>query len=101
MLYYLRLDQYSNDTLLFILFAVVLAGVAIGYMTDIVMKDRGFGAFGNGSLAVLGMGTGIYIRNAFFGAMNPGDLALTGIFAAAMATLLLLVLGVAKHWLQD
>lgn len=101
MLQFLRLDHYSNETLLFLLFAVSIGGVVIGLVTDFVMRDRGFGPIGNGALAVLGIGVGIHIRNSFFGSMSPGDLALTGVFAAAAATLLLLILGVAKHWVQD
>ena len=101
MLQALRLDQYTSDTLMLIILGIVLVGVAIGYVTDFVMKDRGFGAIGNGALVILGIGAGVYIRNVFFGTMSPGDFTLTGIFAAATATLLLLLLGVAKHWVQD
>ncbi len=100
MLQFLKLDQYSNDTLIFLFFVTAIMGAVIGYVTDFVMKERGFGAIGNGALAVLGIAVGIYIRNAYFDTMSPGDLALTGVFAAATATLLLLVLGVAKHWVQ-
>lgn len=101
MLQALRLDHYPTDTLMLIIFGIAIAGIAVGFVTDFVMKDRGFGAIGNGALIILGIGTGVYIRNVFFGAMSPGDFTLTGIFAAATATLLLLLLGVAKHWVQD
>ncbi len=101
MLQVLRLEQYSSEVLLFILLAVLIGGFVIGFVTDTVMGDRGFGPVGNGMLAMLGAVVGIYIRNTFFGRMDPGDLLVTGIFAAATATLLLLLLGVAKHWVQD
>jgi uncharacterized membrane protein YeaQ/YmgE (transglycosylase-associated protein family) len=101
MLQLLRLDHYSSEILLFLLLAVLIGGFVVGFVTDSVMGDRGFGPFGNGTLAVLGAVVGIYIRNTFFGRMDPGDLLVTGIFASATATLLLLLLGVAKHWVQD
>ena len=101
MLQFLKLDHYSSDVLTLIFFGTVIAGVVIGYLTDAVMGERGFGPVGNGALAVLGGLVGIFIRNAYFGRMNPGDLWLTSIFAVSAATLLLLLLGVVKHWVQD
>jgi len=101
MLQLLRLEHYTSELLLIILFAVLIGGFVIGFVTDAVMGDRGFGPWGNGMLAMLGAIVGIYIRNTFFGRMDPGDLIVTGVFAAATATLLLLLLGVAKHWVQD
>lgn len=101
MLQILRLDQYSSEMLLFIFLGILIGGFVVGFITDAVMGDRGFGPIGNGMLTMLGAIVGIYIRNTFFGRMDPGDLIVTGIFAAATATLLLLLLGVAKHWVQD
>ena len=100
MLKSLSLDHYSGDTLFMILLLACIGGTVVGYITDSVMGDRGFGPIGNGLLTVLGVVAGIYVRNTFFGRMEPGDLALTGIFAAIAATLLLLCLGVAKSLFQ-
>ena len=49
----------------------------------------------------MGAFIGVHVRNAYFGLTSPGDIAITAIFAAAAATLLLMLLGVAKHWVQD
>lgn len=97
----LRIDQYSSETLIFIALAILIGGFVIGFITDAVMGERGFGPVGNGMLAMLGAVVGIYIRNTYFGRMDPGDIVVTGVFAAAAATLLLLIFGVAKHWVQD
>lgn len=101
MLQYLHLSHYSTETLLLMALVIAGAGFVVGYITDVVMRDRGFGPVGNGLLAVLGAFTGIFIRNAYFGRMDPGDLFTTGFFAVVAATLLLLILGVAKHFVQD
>lgn len=101
MIAYLGLGEYSGSLLLLLALGVCIAGMVTGYITDAVMGDRGFGPFGNGMLTVLGAAVGLYVRHTFFGRMSPGDVATTAIFAAAAATLLLLVLGVAKHWVQD
>ncbi len=97
----LRLDHYSTDILAYVFISVLIGGFVVGYITDAVMGDRGFGPFGNATLAVFGAAVGIYIRNNFFGRMDPGDILVTGVFAASSATLLLLLLGLAKHWVQD
>ena len=96
----LGLQDYPSDALLFLLGCACLLGFVVGYITDSVMGDRGFGAFGNGMLAVFGAFVGVYIRNTFFVRMHPGDIVWTGLFAAAAATLLLLMLGVVKSWVQ-
>ena len=101
MLKLMQLDHYSSDVLIMLVTAIIIVGMVVGYVTDIVMGDRGFGPVGNGLLVVLGAFAGIYLRNAYFGLMEPGDMAVTGIFAAASATLLLMLLGIAKHWVQE
>ena len=47
MLQLLGLDQYSPDILAMIVLGVAIAGLVIGYITDLVMSDRGFGPYGN------------------------------------------------------
>ena len=101
MLQLFAFGQYSSEMLLFMFLGVLIGGFVIGFVTDAVMGERGFGPIGNGMLAVMGAIVGIHIRNTFFGRMDPGDVLITGVFAAATATLLLLLLGVAKHWVQD
>ena len=101
MLQLLRLEHYPTEVLLYALLALLIVGFIVGYITDSVMGDSGFGPFGNGTLAIFGAFVGIYIRNNFFGRMDPGDIFVTGFFAAVAATLMLLLLGVAKHWVQD
>ena len=101
MLDLLQLNGYSNQTLGLLLCLVVGGGLVVGFITDSVMGPRGFGAGGNAMLVILGAFVGIYIRNAYFGYMEPGHMAMTGAFAAASATLLLMLLGLAKHWVQD
>jgi hypothetical protein len=101
MLQILGLDQYSPDILAITALGVAIAGLGIGLVTDSVMSDRGFGPYGNGFLAILGGVTGIYTRHAFFGWLRGQEVLIIGSFAIATATLMLLLLGVAKHWVQD
>lgn len=101
MLELLRIQYISSDTLMLLALCIIGIGAVIGYITDSVMGERGFGPIGNGMLVILGAFVGIYIRHAFFRDMDPGDVAITGIFAAASATLLLMLLGLVKHWVQD
>jgi uncharacterized membrane protein YeaQ/YmgE (transglycosylase-associated protein family) len=101
MLQYLDPDNYSPQLLYLIVIGVVSAGILAGYITDLIMGERGFGFIGNGILAILGAATGIYTRYAFFGWVRGEDMLVTGSFALAATTLLLLLLGFAKNWVQD
>ena len=98
---FLKLDQYPADVLWILTFLIIGGGTVVGYITDAVMGNRGFGPIGNGVLVIMGTFFGVHVRNAYFGLTSPGDIAITAIFAAAAATLLLMLLGVAKHWVQD
>ena len=98
MLQTLRIEQLSTDALILLTLLAIVAGAVIGYLTDVVMKDRGFGPFGNGLLAILGAAVGLHVRLTIFGTLKPGDIALTCIFATATATLMLLIFGVIKSF---
>jgi hypothetical protein len=98
---FLKLDQYPADVLWILTFLIIGGGTVVGYITDAVMGNRGFGPISNGVLVIMGTFIGVHVRNAYFGLTSPGDIAITAIFAAAAATLLLMLLGVAKHWVQD
>jgi hypothetical protein len=101
MLQLFGLEQYTPDMLALIAVGIAAAGLIIGLLTDAVLSDRGFGPLGNGLLAILGTGTGIYTRHAFFGWLQGQEIIIIGSFAGATATLMLLILGLAKHWVQD
>lgn len=81
--------------------AAVIGGGIAGQLTDAVMGDAGFGAFGNAVLTILGVFIGVYVRTALFGRLYSKDLIVTSVFAAAAATAILLILGVVKHFMQD
>jgi uncharacterized membrane protein YeaQ/YmgE (transglycosylase-associated protein family) len=97
----LGLAHLPSDYFALLMFVILLSGMMMGWLTDAIMGDRGFGPFGNGFLIILGCFVGIYVRNAYFGNIQHDQITLTGIFAASSATLLLLILGVVKHWVQD
>lgn len=95
------LGDYPLDVIIWIGIAIVIGGGLIGHLTDAVMGDRGFGVAGNAFLAILGALVGIYARTALFGRLYSQDLMITAIVAAATATGMLLLLGIAKHYVQD
>jgi len=101
MLEALVIEGLTADFLLLLAFVAIIVGVLMGYLTDAIMGSRGFGPFGNGMLILLGSVIGIYVRYAYFGSLQPGDAALTSLFAAASASLVLLLLGFAKYWVQE
>ena len=101
MLEFLELDQYSNETLVLIALTIFIGGAFVGIITDLVMRNRGFGPIGNGLLVVLGCYIGIHARNHFDGYLRGEEILRTGILAATFATTILLVFGVIKSWITD
>ena len=95
------LDQISSEALALLIFVTAIIGMFVGYITDFVLGDRGFGPAGNAFLAVLGCVVGIYGRATYFGPTNLDENLMTGGLAASTATVMLLVLGIIKHWTVD
>ena len=91
----------SSAGMLTMALCILIAAAVIGQLTDAVMGDRGFGAIGNGVLMVLGAGVGLFARSAFLGTMARNDATLTLMIAGLSSVMLLLALGVAKHWIRD
>lgn len=97
----LDIAQYSTEALMLAALIFVIAAFLIGYITDAVLGNRGFGPFGNGCLAILGCFVGVYARHTYFGFANGNEMVITGGLAAATATAMLLILGIIKHWVAD
>lgn len=101
MLQMLDFGNYSREALMLMAVASMIAIFLIGYITDAVLAERGFGPFGNGGLAVVGALVGIYTRQTYFGHSSGDEILITGGLAACAATAMLLALGIVKHWVSD
>ncbi|MBV1704831.1 MAG: hypothetical protein KGI57_04115 [Hyphomicrobiales bacterium] len=94
------LDNFTESDLILAAVCVVLSGWIMGFVTNAVMGDRGFGVFGNAFLTMLGAFLGLYARLAMFGGGGRTDYIVSGASAASTATVLLLILGALKNRLQ-
>ena len=100
MLQTLGLQYYSATELIAFLLIFGIGGAVVGFITDIVMGDRGFGPFGNGMLAMFGAFVGVHYRLALLGPIASREVVLVGISAAASATAILLMLGIVKRYVR-
>jgi hypothetical protein len=100
MLHILGLEDFDSVFLIAIGIAILVGGAVVGYLTDMIMGDRGFGPFGNGGLAIIGGFLGVYARNAYFYRLHGDEMLITAIAAEICATGLLLGFGFAKRWAQ-
>ncbi|HWG03840.1 MAG TPA: hypothetical protein VG271_02385 [Beijerinckiaceae bacterium] len=96
MLQLLDPGNYSVSMLAVIGFGVICGGSVAGYVTDMIMGERGFGFFGNAFLTMSGCGSGIYTRHVFFGWWQGEETLIVGTFALSTATLILLLFGLVK-----
>jgi uncharacterized membrane protein YeaQ/YmgE (transglycosylase-associated protein family) len=96
----LGLDNFDSVFLLIVAIAVLIGGAVIGYLTDMIMGERGFGPFGNALLAILGAVLGVYARHTYFYRLYGDEIVITAVMAELFATMLLLCLGIAKRWTQ-
>jgi uncharacterized membrane protein YeaQ/YmgE (transglycosylase-associated protein family) len=97
----LGLDNFDSVFLLVVAIAVLIGGATIGYITDMIMGERGFGPFGNALLAIFGAVLGVYARHAYFYRLYGDEIVITAAMAELFATALLLCLGLAKRWTQS
>jgi uncharacterized membrane protein YeaQ/YmgE (transglycosylase-associated protein family) len=96
----LGLENFDSVFLLIVAIAALIGGAVIGYVTDIIMGDRGFGAFGNAILAIFGAALGVYFRHVYFYRLYGDEIVITAVMAEIFATALLLCLGLVKRLTQ-
>ena len=98
MLHVLGLENFDSVFLMAVCIAILVGGAVVGYLTDMIMGERGFGPVGNGALAIMGALLGVYARNTYFYHLRGDEMLITAIAAEVCATVLLLSLGFAKRW---
>ena len=94
---FLGLSHYPTSDLIIMGIIFSISAAVIGYITDVVMGDSGFGPFGNGFLSVLGAVVAIHYRNFMLGPIASQETMMVGMSAAACATAMLLLLGGVKR----
>ena len=88
---------YSMTELLALVLLLSVGGAVLGYITDAIMGEHGFGPAGNGFLAVFGAVIGIHYRNLVLGPVASEEAVLIAVSAAASATAALLIVGIVKR----
>jgi uncharacterized membrane protein YeaQ/YmgE (transglycosylase-associated protein family) len=97
----LGLQNFDSVFLLIVAIAALIGGAVVGYMTDMIMGERGFGPFGNATLAIFGAILGVYFRHAYFYRLYGDEVVITAVMAEVFATALLLCLGLVKRLTQS
>jgi uncharacterized membrane protein YeaQ/YmgE (transglycosylase-associated protein family) len=97
----LGLENFDSVFLLVVAIAALIGGAIIGYVTDMIMGERGFGPFGNAMLAIFGAVLGVYFRHAYFYRLYGDEIVITAVMAEVFATVLLLGLGLVKRLTQS
>lgn len=90
----------SQADLLILLLFVAIAGVVMGFLTDALMRQQGFGPLGNGLIVTLGGVIGVYYRGLVFGPAAAQHSYAIAFSAVGAATLILLTVGIAKRFLK-
>ena len=99
--YLFGIATYSASELVALCMVLGIGGAVLGYITDAVMGDRGFGPTGNGCLAIVGGVVGIHYRNFILGPVASQEAILIAVTAGASATAALLILGLVKQRLVN
>jgi uncharacterized membrane protein YeaQ/YmgE (transglycosylase-associated protein family) len=79
-----------------LIIAVIIGCLALGFVTDLILRDFGLGPAPNGILGLIGVCVGVYLRYRLFAPYRADDLILTIGFAVGCAFVLFFTLGLAK-----
>ena len=90
----------SQADILFLLLFVSIAGVVMGFLTDALMRQQGFGPIGNGLIVTMGGVIGVYYRGLVFGPAASQHSYAIAFSAVGAATLILISFGLAKRFLK-
>ena len=95
------LETYDDAALLTLAFIAIAGSSVVGIVVDRVMQKRGFGAIGNAFLIMSGVFASLAISYDQLGSIRAEDSNRLILVASSCATLVLLVCGVLKSYLQE
>ncbi len=75
--YFLGLQNLTLSEQVFVVLVLVLCFFIAGYIVDSLMDRRGFGPYGDGMVALLGLFMGLLVRGTYFPTVSPYDPILT------------------------
>ncbi len=94
-------EFYSRDALLTLAFIAAVGAIVAGSIADRVMRERGFGAIGNGVLILMGVGVGLVISHSELGPLRSSQFDRVVVMAAASSTIVLLLCGALKSFMLE
>jgi hypothetical protein len=100
MLQLIGLSHLSDKELLLLIFIAICCSLAIGWITDMIMRRIGFGIFGNAFICMFGILMGLAAYNRYYGRMTSPEPMIVMAFALTSVMLHLVVISVLRRVLR-
>jgi uncharacterized membrane protein YeaQ/YmgE (transglycosylase-associated protein family) len=92
LLTYLGLTQLSDKELFLLLLLAICVSMILGWIMDLIMRNVGFGVFGNSFVSLLGIATGLAAFHYFYRAYDLRTTPITLLFVVCSIMGLLVLL---------
>jgi hypothetical protein len=97
MLTALGLGYFSTDYVIIILVLACIGAAAMGWLTDMLMRDAGVGIIGNSLVTLGGMALTLIVWNNYVGQIASSEPLVLIAIMAAVSVLLLMGVALLKH----
>lgn len=92
--------HHSREDLLILAFFITVGATVIGWIIDVVMRDRGFGVIGNGLLIFLGALSGALVAQMIGSIPSIPETHRIMLFSASTSALILVFFCTVKSWIS-
>ncbi|MFM9973322.1 MAG: hypothetical protein ACKVON_01955 [Beijerinckiaceae bacterium] len=100
MLQLIGLSHLANKELFLLALIATCASFAVGWIMDLIMRNVGFGNFGNTFICLMGILGGLFLYNRFYGRLASPDIAMVMIFVIGTVMILLVILSITRRFLR-
>jgi hypothetical protein len=97
MLTALGLGYYATDYVIIILMLACIGAAAMGWVTDMLMRDSGVGIIGNSLVTLGGMALTLMVWNSYVGQVTGTEPLLLIAVMVTVSVLLLMSVALVKH----
>jgi uncharacterized membrane protein YeaQ/YmgE (transglycosylase-associated protein family) len=100
MMQLIGLSHLANKELLLLALIGTCASFAVGWIMHLIMRQVGFGIFGNTFICGLGILTGLFLYNRFYGRLTSPDIVMVLTFVTVAVMTLLVTLSITRRVLK-
>jgi uncharacterized membrane protein YeaQ/YmgE (transglycosylase-associated protein family) len=100
MIQLIGLSHLADKELFLLALIATCASFAVGWIMDLIMRQVGFGIFGNTFICILGILAGLFLYNRYYGRLTSPDVAVVLTFVTVTVMTMLVTFSITRRVLK-